>query len=320
MAKLTYKPYKRKLKIPIKMSRGVITNRLGVVVRIDGVFGEAVIMDYFGTETLEQSLSFLKSLPKNIDESIIEDIPHYATRCAIESAFISHSLVPARDNMSLTKLLPAGNLALEKIKNFYNLGFRSFKWKIGIYENETEILNDLLGFSGVSLRLDANAGLSLEQAKRWLEFCENKPIEFIEQPLAVEKIQDMIFLSKQYTTPIALDESVSRFEDLKKIQEWQGYVVVKPLRLGMYREFFKWRDLVKNKIVYSSALESAFGESFALRIAASDKENNFSLGFGVRGFFEEDGMSLLGDTSVVDVKKSIQNAYSQKLNKLWEEI
>jgi len=320
MPELLFKPYKRKLKIPIKMSRGVITERLGVVVRIDGVFGEAVIMDYFGTETLDQSLSFLKSLPKNIDESIIEDIPHYATRCAIESAFISNSLVLKRESMNLTKLLPAGNLALEKIKIFYNLGFRSFKWKIGIYGNETEVLNHLLSFSDVSIRLDANAGLDLEQAKRWLEFCENKAVEFIEQPLAVDKMQQMLSLSKQYSTPIALDESVSRFEDLERLSEWKGYVVVKPLRLGMYREFFKWRDSVKNKIIYSSALESAFGQYFGVRVAASDRASNFSLGFGVSDFFEKDEMSFLDKNPEVKIEKNVENKHLQKLNKLWEEI
>ena len=131
MPKLSFKPYKRKLKIPIKMSRGLISERVGVIVRLDDSFGEAVIMDYFGTETLEQSISFLKSLPKNIKQEILEDIPHYATRCAVESAFISKDLVPIKKSMNLTKLLPAGDLAVDSIEKFYNLGFRNFKWKIG---------------------------------------------------------------------------------------------------------------------------------------------------------------------------------------------
>ena len=120
MPKLSFKPYKRKLKTPIKMSRGNISSREGVVVRIDQSFGEAVIMDYFGTETLEQSISFLKSLPENIDQDILEEIPHcntnYATRCAIEYAFISKDLIPVKKSMHLTKLLPAGDLAVNSIK------------------------------------------------------------------------------------------------------------------------------------------------------------------------------------------------------------
>ena len=147
MPQLSFKPYKRKLKIPIKMSRGVISERVGVIVRLDNNFGEAVIMDYFGTETLEQSISFLKSLPKKINQEILEEIPHYATRCAIESAFLSKELIPAKKSMELTKLLPAGDLAVSSIEEFYNSGFRNFKWKIGIYDNEFEILEELITYS-----------------------------------------------------------------------------------------------------------------------------------------------------------------------------
>ena len=303
MPKLSFKPYKRKLKTPIKMSRGNISSREGVVVRIDQSFGEAVIMDYFGTETLEQSISFLKSLPENIDQDILEEIPHcntnYATRCAIESAFISKDLIPVKKSMHLTKLLPAGDLAVNSIKKFYNLGFRNFKWKIGIYNNEFEILEKLIIYSGIKIRLDANAGLSIDQAKKWLEFCEEKPIEFIEQPLAIDKISEMADLLKEFKTSIALDESVSRFEDLEKIQGWDGYIVIKPLRLGRYKEFLEWREKNTGKIIYSSALESAFGESFGLKIAFSDKKNNFSLGYGVADFFEDQSMSLVKSNPIV---------------------
>ncbi len=322
MLELSFKPYKRKLKTPIKMSRGVISERLGVVIRIGDDFAEALIMDYFGTETLEQSLGFLKSLPKQIDKNIIGNLPyystHYSTMSAIESVFISKDLNFVRPNMQLTKLLPAGDLAVLKIKEYYSLGFRSFKWKIGIYENEKEVLEQLLNYKDIKIRLDANAGLSLNKAKKWLEFCEGRAIEFIEQPLAINKFNEMLSLSKEFKTKIALDESVSRFEDLSKVEDWDGYVVVKPLRLGSYQEFLEWREKSDMKIVYSSALESTFGESFGLKMAFSDNKNNFSLGYGVADFFVDKSMSLVQPKPVVE--QSLVNNSNLSLESLWQKL
>ena len=109
----------------------------------------------------------------------------------------------------------------------------------------------------------------------------------------------MADLLKEFKTSIALDESVSRVEDLERIQGWDGYMLIKPLRLGRYKEFLEWREKNTDKIIYSSALESAFGESFGLKIAFSDKKNNFSLGYGVADFFEDQSMSLVKSNPIV---------------------
>lgn len=204
--------------------------------------------------------------------------------------------------MSVSKLLPAGSAAISELKNGIKQGFATFKWKIGSDQGEFEIFQELLGISGkVKFRLDANAGLHLDLAKKWLRLCEDKPVEFIEQPLAVSEFEQMRYLSKEFKTPIALDESVARLCDLKSTESkgWQGLYVVKPFRLGNLKDFLTWRELGDKKIVYSSALETIFGTDVALKIAATDNNNDFALGFGVSHFFESDGLSL--DTSSAEI-------------------
>lgn len=328
---VSYKTYRRQLLTPLKMSRGVIDFREGVILRLesaDGVsYGEVVILDYFRTETLDESLELLKSLPKQISINDLKNIPekYPATRLGLESAILLQTdsrLNSQAREMKISKLLPAGEEALTVLENGLAEDFEIFKWKIGSYSLEVEfsILAQILEMIGDSrkLRLDANGGLSKAEAEKWLSRCEGTSVEFLEQPLAVIEFDAMLELAEKYSTPIALDESVAKTPELIRAhqQGWPGILVVKPSRLGDLSSFLDWREKTNAKIVYSSALETSIGTELGLRLAASDKNNNFGLGYGVAHWFPNDGLYLHPDEPTLKTGMLITEQYQS----IWDRL
>ena len=67
------------------------------------------------------------------------------------------------------------------------------------------------------LRVDANAGWSLDEAiahLRWLEQCD---LELIEQPLARDQHRAMGQLQQRTQIPIVADESVQTMDDIEQL-------------------------------------------------------------------------------------------------------
>src|SRR5690606_26683174 len=98
-----------------------------------------------------------------------------------------------RPALAVAALLPAGRAALAQIAPKAELGFRVFKWKVGVAElaDELALLDDVCAAlpSGAQLRLDANGGWDRRQAERWLERCAERPIEYVEQPCFADATQ-----------------------------------------------------------------------------------------------------------------------------------
>ena len=67
-----------------------------------------------------------------------------------------------------------------------------------------------------------------------LNYLEDKPIEFLEQPMPKGSEYDMNELQNRYRTPIALDESAIDLNELKTIDksDWRGFLVIKPSFIG----------------------------------------------------------------------------------------
>lgn len=321
---LQFKPYRRRLRQPLKMSRGTIEARDGVLLQFVNAgrptaLAEIVLLPYFGTETLEQSLSELRRISSSALngelDSALQTIPEgcFATRYALQSglAFASDPRLNTRKEITLSYLLPTGAAASESIHLAFALGYRTFKWKIGIAPVAEEqavfrrICAELKHLSAneqaAKLRLDANGGLTLDTAREWIDACAESAVEFIEQPLRPEDVDGVFKLHELSPVPIALDESVATVSDLVRWSElgWGGLFVVKPSRLGDLNRFFHWREAAKRKIVYSSALETSVGMEIALRVAASDSYNAFAGGFGVSHWFIDDGLNVHPDQATL---------------------
>ena len=198
-------------------------------------------------------------------------------------------------------LLPAGKPALCYWKPLWEQGFHTFKWKIGVYPIalELEFLHVLAQTlpKTATLRLDANGGLSIDDALRWLHTCDAMTadpnrfvkIEYIEQPLPPAQFQAMQHLSQHYRTSIALDESVATLYQLQTCYKngWRGIVVIKPTIVGSPFRLRQFCQTHAIDAVFSSAFETAIGRQAGLTLAMELANPNRALGYGTTHWFDD---------------------------------
>lgn len=301
-------PYKRKFKQPVKTSYGIWDIREGIILQLISEtreigLGEISPLSWFGTETLSEALDFCQHLPNQITVETIFSIPDNLPTCkfGFESAWENLKKVDKIEELNgssfYSALLPQGEAALEILQQLWQEGYCTFKWKIGVSQIQTElqIFQQLIKTlpSKANLRLDANGGLTFEETKQWLEICENfNIVEFIEQPLPVDKFEEMLELSYCYSTPIALDESVA---NLKKMQQyyqqgWQGIFVIKPAIFGSPSQLRNFCQNHTIDAVFSSVFETKVGRKAALELVRKLQPKllkNRALGFGITHWFDE---------------------------------
>ncbi|MEH1896669.1 MAG: o-succinylbenzoate synthase [Nostoc sp.] len=312
-----FRPYQRRFLRSLTTNHGIWDVREGIILRLTDEsgkvgWGEIAPISWFGSETLEQALDFCRQLPREITDQIIFSIPDELPACqfGFESAqewgseFFSmpNAPCPMPHAQSFSGLLPSGEVALNQWKMLWQQGYRTFKWKIGVdaIADELKIFESLLHTlpASTKLRLDANGGLSYEEANLWLWTCDNLKangkmpveIEFMEQPLPVEQFQEMVKLSLSYETAIALDESVATLGQLAACyqQGWRGIFVIKPGIVGSPSRLRKFCHQHQIDTVFSSVFETAIARLAALQLAAELSRNNRAIGFGIDHFFEQE--------------------------------
>ncbi|MDM9380506.1 o-succinylbenzoate synthase [Chlorogloeopsis sp. ULAP01] len=309
--KFEFRPYQRKFVRTVVTSHGIWEIREGIILRLTDEFGkvgwgEIAPISWFGCETLEQALNFCQQLSPEITEETIFSIPDDLPACqfGFESAI---SPPPPPVSLSYSGLLPAGEAALEAWQELWQQGYSTFKWKIAVYPKavELKILASLLQSLPVStkLRLDANCGLSFEEANLWLATCDKVnadselpvKIEFIEQPLPVDEFPAMLELSRRYQSAIALDESIATLKQLEYYYKngWRGIFVIKPGIVGSPSRLRQFCQQHKIDAVFSSVFETIVGRKAALQLAVELSQHNRAVGFGVSHYFgEEDAVWL----------------------------
>ncbi|MEH2156473.1 o-succinylbenzoate synthase [Nostoc sp.] len=317
-----FRPYQRRFLRSLTTNHGNWDIREGIILRLTDQsgkvgWGEIAPISWFGSETLEQALDFCRQLPAEITDEIIFSISDELPACqfGFESAWemgsgewgseffsMPNARCPMPHAQSFSGLLPAGEAALNQWGTLWQQGYRTLKWKIGVdaiaYELKIfeSLIHTLPAFT--KLRLDANGGLTYEEANLWLWTCDNLKanpelpleIEFIEQPLPVEQFQGMLELSTSYETAIALDESVATLGQLAACyqQGWRGIFVIKPGIVGSPSRLRKFCHQHQIDTVFSSVFETAIARLAALQLAAELSRNNRAIGFGIDHFFEQE--------------------------------
>ena len=297
-----YRPYRRSFRRPLQTSHGLWTVREGIILRLtdDGGrvgFGEIAPLFWFGSEPFEDAIEFCQQLPKGIDFETIAAIPADLSACqfGFESAWEMLTIEPTiKSELIYSALLPTGIAALDCWKDLWGLGYRTFKWKIGVaqIEDEIQLFEQLIQRlpPQSSLRLDANAGLTRAQAETWLRVCDlHLDLEFLEQPLAVTQLDLMQELSQKYSTPIAIDESVATLDQLQDCYQkgWRGIFVIKPAIVGSPSQLRKFCRENAIDAVFSSVFETAIGQQAGLRLAAELSLKNRAVGYGTSHWFDE---------------------------------
>lgn len=302
---LKFYPYQRPFKRPLHTSHGIWKVREGIIIAITDARnqigkGEIAPLPWFGSETLAEASEFCRQLGNSVTESDIVNISDRLPACqfAFESALSNlknyHREQTKYSSLNYAYLLPAGEAALNSWQTLSTHPEATFKWKIGVHSLSEEItigqkLLQLLP-PQAKLRLDANGGLTLQQAKQWLELAaQNNKIEFIEQPLPPNQFAQMLALSRDYSTPLALDESVANISQLEACvaKGWQGVFIIKAAIAGKpsrLRYFCQQHHL---DLVFSSVFETEIGRQAALELALELGNPNRAVGFGINSWLTD---------------------------------
>ncbi len=299
----TYSIYQRPFRQPLHTSHGVWSIRQGIIIQLTdrsgkSQLGEIAPIPWFGSESLEQAIEWCKSIENTITTDRIQHIPNTLPACQFGFGSALTAFNPAATNLvtlpEMSALLPTGATAISAWQALWASGYSTFKWKIGIapLAQETALWTQLMSVlpPTAKLRLDANGGLTDAEAVKWLQMCDlESRIELLEQPLAPDLIAESIELSKSYSTPIALDESIATFDRLQAIYHlgWRGIYVIKPGIAGFPWQLAKFINEHQLDVVFSSVLETNVGRSAALKLA-TELGLKRAVGFGIDDWFDPD--------------------------------
>lgn len=319
---LQHRVYRLPFRQAVRTAHGPWAERTGVLIRAERVregrvetgWGEAAPIPWFGSETPEEARAALEGLEGRAAD-LADALARTPVGCRAARAGLAAALeagnaawsaetigsADAVRSLPVAALLPAGRAALEAVDARLELGFRTFKWKVGVFPaaDEHALLDDLLGRlpAGARLRIDANGAWDRRTAERWLERAAERPVEYIEQPIAPDArgAEDLLSgLAEDYPVKIALDESVNGADDVERwlAADWRGVWVIKPALLGEPGPVLARLAKVGADVVFGSALETAVGAQAALRQAfawaearGGEPSARRALGFGVWPLF-----------------------------------
>lgn len=289
--KLHWEPITLELKTTFRVAHGASDQRHNVLVYLDDGVGEAAAVPYYG-ETQAGIIEYLKSVPDLGDdpfdmEAVLSKRPagSRAARSAIDEAL--HDLWGKRLGEPLYKLfglnpnrlpLTSFTVGMDKPETMAQQargsGYPILKIKLGS-ENDEAILAAIRRATDASLRVDANAGWSREQALDLIPRLAGYILEFIEQPLAVEDVEGYFWLKEKLKAqnvniPIFADETAKTSQDVARLAGAVDGVVVKTMKSEGIREALRMIHTARAhdmQIMLSCMVESSVGVTAAAHLA-----------------------------------------------------
>lgn len=299
--RLEVRRYNLPFRHAVRTSHGSWATREGLFVRLerpDGTlgYGEAAPVPGFGRESVDDDQAACRALGGNAESGAVDRLKgtHPALHNALASAMGFGGEGRRQASLGVAALLPAGRASLEAAPAKADAGFRVFKWKVGVgaADDEIAILDDLVAAlpAGSRIRLDANGAWNRKTASLWLTRASERPVEFVEQPVAPSSkgAEDTLLgLAADFPVPVALDESIIADGDISRWLDlgWRGFFVIKPSLLADPRGALVRLEKAAARVVFSSSLETAIGAQACLRLAFSWQGAKAALGFGVWPLF-----------------------------------
>ena len=193
-----------------------------------------------------------------------------------------------RDTIPVNATLPAvdPNQIADVLSPFGKFG----SVKIKVAETGQSISDDLDRvrrvrdlYPDVRIRLDANAGYSVDQTMQIARSLKDFGLEYIEQPVkSIPELKDLRarIADESLGLKIAVDESIRKSSDPLLVAREQAadIAVIKVQPLGGIKEAMAIASETGLEIVVSSALESSVGLSHGLHLAAAMPNLNYDCG------------------------------------------
>lgn len=303
--------YTRPFSRPMPLGQSKSPHRNGLLLRLQQGssigYGECNPLPDFGSERFEDACQWFSQLPHQANHEALARLlitAPPASAFALESALMAlESCATAGDQvpppMETAALCGLDVATPPTVVRMVAQGFRRIKLKVGRNSavSEINLFKQLVETvpGHIRFRLDPNRLWSPADWRLWCAALESlhAQVEFIEEPIEPthSEISFWAELAKQCAVPLALDEWLGQNKDGLEsalAADWPGWLILKPGVLGCTQ---RWLPAVAagdqaNRLVISSAFESAIGSSRLLRIAAMFP--GIAHGLGTQRAFEDD--------------------------------
>ena len=328
-----FTPYEIPLKTPFNTAAGTVTVREGVLLelRFDATGirhrAEAAPLPGFSRETIGHVLDRLHR-----DQEIITQFFRSPTKESAATFLQSYQALPSLA-FALSALLwqielrsleaasgetvhpteeiqinaVAGLLSpdalLHHLTQKYRQGFRVFKCKVGLHPQE--LADTLHTFArihrDVLFRLDANRSWPVDHLEAYSSLFSELPVQYIEEPAAIDRPEQLEKVLGRCKLPVALDESIqspdqlerfARSDAARSVAAW----IIKPTLFG---DLYALRTLLdqyhlSERTVFTSSFETGVGRALIGWLAAHYGSANFAHGLDTGDLFSEELEKLPG--------------------------
>jgi L-Ala-D/L-Glu epimerase len=244
MMKVKYKMYNLPFKYPFTISKGTKTHQPTLVVELEYFgfkgYGEAPAISYYNipVEKMIEDLERKKQFVEKFAFADPERYWHYLHHLFPDNSFLVCALDMAGwdlfGKMKRKQLHQLWNLEITKAPlTDYTIGIDTiekmvekmkerpwpiYKVKVGV-EGDIEMVTALRKNTDAILRVDANAGWTLEQALEKIPLLKDLGVEMVEQPLAKDDWEGMKVLYSTSPLPLYADESCVFESDVEKCHQ-----------------------------------------------------------------------------------------------------
>ncbi len=218
--------------------------------------------------------------------SALDTTSHPMARAAIQEALLdaalrregrrlASALGPGADRVETCAVVSAAStddlLATVAVRVEEGYGAVSLKVRPGWSVEPLRAVSS--AWPGLTLSADANG--SFDEASTELAEVGELGLAYLEQPLAASDIDANARLSAAWETPLALDESIGTADDVKRVSQLGGQVIinVKPARVGGLYETLRVLAAVEEtgqEALCGGMLETGIGRAHALAVAGLD--------------------------------------------------
>ncbi|HTX99663.1 MAG TPA: dipeptide epimerase [Bacteroidota bacterium] len=293
---LRHSPYTIELKRRFTLSSGSRTTTPAVIVELeqDGIvgYGEGAMPPYLGespqsSEAFFAKVDMSKYRDPSLRDEILDDIDRIApgnnaAKAAIDIAlhdWIGKAMVqpwhriwgidPGKTPLTSFTIGMDAPEAIRQVVADAD-GYQILKVKLG-GENDQEIITTIRQCTDKPLRVDVNQGW--KDARQALSLCEwlaDRNVELVEQPLPVQRGEEMAWLRSHSPIPIIADESVLRLEDVKRCVGVFDGINVKLMKSTGMREAYSMIMLARSlglKIMLGCMTETSCAISAAAQLS-----------------------------------------------------
>ncbi len=294
--KLSFRPYELQLRHVFTVAANSRTTTPGILTTIeyDGVtgFGEASMPPYLG-ESLKSVTEFLSkvNLGQFTDPFLMEDILDYvegimpgnhAAKASVDIAlhdltgklmeqpwFRLWGLNPLKTpNSSFTIGIDTAEVV--KQKTLEAKAFKILKVKLG-RDNDKEMIETVRSVTDVPLYADVNQGWKDKQkALEMVQWLSGRGVQFVEQPLPKEQVDDIAWLTARSPLPIMADEALQTVQDLLSMKGIYSGINVKLMKCGGMNAAYKMITMARQmgmKILVGCMTETSCAVTAAAQLS-----------------------------------------------------